>query len=66
MQKLSPDNSLIQCVTIHTHVIEAHEKLVRAIFWFSDFSDSSANCSPPPSGGQITRKVILILIGVSE
>ena len=32
VQKLSPDNSLIQCVTIHTHVIGAHEKLLRVIF----------------------------------
>ena len=32
VQKLSPEDSLIQCVTIHTHVVGAHEKLLRAIF----------------------------------
>ena len=33
VRKLSPDNSLIQCATTHTHVIGAHEELFRAIFW---------------------------------
>ena len=27
-----PDNSLIQCITTHTHVIGANEKLLRVIF----------------------------------
>ena len=32
VQRLSPDNSLIMCIIIHTHFIGAHEKLLRAIF----------------------------------